>query len=98
MKKLITSLALVLSALSSYAITPLWMRDARMDQKLFFVTRVTFIKSLHKEEQLFNSPHKPLMKPIRFGRPMASKLRLPVTGMEILTYSLCLLTEVPPGD
>ena len=69
----------------------------RMDQKLFFVTRVTFIKSLHKEEQLFNSPHKPLMKPIRFGRPMASKLRLPVTGMEILICSLCLLTEVPPG-
>ena len=30
MKKLITSLALVLSALSSYAITPLWMRDARI--------------------------------------------------------------------
>ena len=70
----------------------------RMDQKLFFVTRVTFIKSQHKEEQLFNSPHKPLMKPVRFGRPMASKLRLPVTGMEILIYSLCLLTEVPPGD
>lgn len=30
MKKLITSLALVLSVLSSYAITPLWMRDARI--------------------------------------------------------------------
>ena len=30
MKKLITSLALVLSASSSYAITPLWMRDARI--------------------------------------------------------------------
>ena len=30
MRKLITSLALVLSALSSYAITPLWMRDARI--------------------------------------------------------------------
>lgn len=101
MKKLITSLALVLSALSSYAITPLWMRDARISpdgSEIVFVTRVTFIKSLHKEEQLFNSPHKPLMKPIRFGRPMASKLRLPVTGMEILTYLLCLLTEVPPGD
>ena len=30
MKKLITSLALVLLVLSSYAITPLWMRDARI--------------------------------------------------------------------
>lgn len=30
MKKLITSLALALTALSSYAITPLWMRDARI--------------------------------------------------------------------
>ena len=96
MKKLITSLALVLSALSSYAITPLWMRDARISPDGSEI--VTFIKSLHKEEELFNSPHKPLMKPIQFGRPMASKLRLPVTGMEILTYSLCLLTEVPPGD
>ena len=28
MKKIIISLALVLTALSSYAITPLWMRDA----------------------------------------------------------------------
>ena len=30
MKKLITSLALALTALSGYAITPLWMRDARI--------------------------------------------------------------------
>ena len=30
MKKLITSLALVLTALFSYAITPLWIRDARI--------------------------------------------------------------------
>ena len=30
MKKLITSLALVLTALSSYAITPLWMRDVQI--------------------------------------------------------------------
>ena len=30
MKKIIISLALVLTALSSYAITPLWMRDARI--------------------------------------------------------------------
>ena len=91
MKKLITSLALVLSALSSYAITPLWMRDARISPD---GSEIVFC---YKEEQLFNSPHKPLMKPIRFGRPMASKLRLPVTGMEILICSLCLLTEVPPG-
>ena len=85
MKKLITSLALVLSALSSYAITPLWMRDARISPD---GSEIVFC---YKGD-------KPLMKPIRFGRPMASKLRLPVTGMEILTYLLCLLTEVPPGD
>ena len=100
MKKLITSLALVLSALSSYAITPLWMRDARISpdgSEIVFCYKGDIYKVPAQEEQLFNSPHKPLMKPIRFGRPMASKLRLPVTGMEILTYSLCLLTEVPPG-
>lgn len=33
MKKIIISLALVLTALSSYAITPLWMRDARISQR-----------------------------------------------------------------
>ena len=98
MRKLITSLALVLSALSSYAITPLWMRDARISpdgSEIVFCYKGDIYKV---PAQLFNSPHKPLMKPIQFGRPMASKLRLPVTGMEILTYSLCLLTEVPLGD
>ena len=101
MKKLITSLALVLSALSSYAITPLWMRDARISpdgSEIVFCYKGDIYKVPAQGGQLFNSPHKPLMKPIRFGRPMASKLRLPVTGMEILTYSSCLLTEVPPGD
>ena len=101
MRKLITSLALVLSALSSYAITPLWMRDARISpdgSEIVFCYKGDIYKVPAQEEQLFNSPHKPLMKPIQFGRPMASKLRLPVTGMEILTYSLCLLTEVPLGD
>ena len=84
--------------IKTHQLTKQFKTTTALNQELFFVTRVTFIKSLHKEEQLFNSPHKPLMKPIQFGRPMASKLRLPVTGMEILTYSLCLLTEVPPGD
>ena len=102
MKKLITSLALVLSALSSYAITPLWMRDARISpdgSEIVFCYKGDIYKVPAQGGTAVQlSPHKPLMKPIRFGRPMASKLRLPVTGMEILTYSLCLLTEVPPGD
>ena len=45
MKKLITSLALVLSALSSYAITPLWMRDARISpdgSEIVFCYKVNF--------------------------------------------------------
>ena len=52
MRKLITSLALVLSALSSYAITPLWMRDARISpdgsEIVFLLQGGHFIKSLHK--------------------------------------------------
>ena len=39
MKKLITSLALALTALSGYAITPLWMRDARISP---IVTEIVF--------------------------------------------------------
>ena len=76
MKKLITSLALVLSALSSYAITPLWMRDARISpdgSEIVFCYKGDIYK-------------------------VPAKVRLPVTGMEILICSLCLLTEVPLGD
>ena len=71
MKKLITSLALVLSALSSYAITPLWMRDARISPD---GSEIVFCY----KGDIYKVPA--------------------VTGMEILTYSSCLLTEVPPGD
>ena len=101
MKKLITSLALVLSALSSYAITPLWMRDARISpdgSEIVFCYKGDIYKVPAQGGTAVQLTTQTLMKPIRFGRPMASKLRLPGTGMEILTYSLCLLTEVPPGD
>ena len=79
MRKLITSLALVLSALSSYAITPLWMRDARI--------------SPDGSEIVFCYKGDIYKVPAQGGTAVQ-----PVTGMEILTYSLCLLTEVPLGD
>ena len=57
MKKLITSLALALTALSGYAITPLWMRDARihrMERRLSFVIKAIFTKSPHRVGQPFS--------------------------------------------
>ena len=56
MKKLITSLALVLVALSSHAITPLWMRDARISpdgSEIVFCYKGD-TKFLHREELLFS--------------------------------------------
>ena len=57
MKKIIISLALVLTALSSYAITPLWMRDARISpdgKEIVFCYKATFTKSPFKGEPLPN--------------------------------------------
>ena len=52
MKKLITSLALVLSALSSYAITPLWMRDARISPD---GSEIVFCHPCNKKKFLINT-------------------------------------------
>ena len=61
MKKLITSLALALTALSSYAITPLWMRDARISPngtEIVFCykgdIKAIFTKSPHRVGQPFS--------------------------------------------
>ena len=54
MKKIIISLALVLTALSSYAITPLWMRDARISPDGKEIVKATFTKSPFKGEPLPN--------------------------------------------
>ncbi len=101
MKKLITSLALVLSALSSYAITPLWMRDARISPdgtEIVFCYKGDIYKVPAQGGTAVHLPHKPLMKPIPSGLPKENKSHLPVTGMEISTCSSCLPTEVSPGD
>ena len=52
MKKLITSLALVLTALSSYAITPHVFH--RMERRLSFVIKAIFTKSPHRVGQPFS--------------------------------------------
>lgn len=102
MRKLITSLALVLSALSSYAITPLWMRDARISpdgSEIVFCYKGDIYKVPAQGGTAVQLTTQTSYEanPVLLAR-WPSKLRLPVTGMEILTYSLCLLTEVPPGD
>ena len=100
MKKLITSLALVLSALSSYAITPLWMRDARISpdgSEIVFCYK----GDIYKVPAQGGTAVQLTTQTSYEANPVWSpdgKLRLPVTGMEILICSLCLLTEVPLGD
>ena len=54
MKKLITSLALALTALSGYAITPLWMRDARISPNGTEIVKAIFTKSPHRVGQPFS--------------------------------------------
>ena len=101
MKKLITSLALVLSALSSYAITPLWMRDARISpdgSEIVFCYKGDIYKVPAQGGTAVQLTTQTSYEANPVWSPDGSKLRLPVTGMEILTYSSCLLTEVPPGD
>ncbi len=80
MKKLITSLALALTALSGYAITPLWMRDARISPD---GTEIVFC---YKGD---------IYKLTLFGRPTESRLHLPATGMGILTSLSCLPMAEP---
>ena len=100
MKKLITSLALALTALSGYAITPLWMRDARISPngtEIVFCYKGDIYKVPAQggtAVQLTTQAY--LMKPTPSGRPTESKLHLPATGMGISTSLSCLLTAEPP--
>ncbi len=100
MKKLITSLALVLSALSSYAITPLWMRDARISPdgtEIVFCYKGDIYKvpaqggtAVQLTTQASYEAN-PVWSPVT-----ENKLHLPATGMGISTSLSCLLTAEPP--
>ena len=108
MKKLITSLALALTALSGYAITPLWMRDARISPngtEIVFCYKGDIYKvpaqggtAVQLTTQASYEAN-PVWSPD--GRSLAfasdrSKLHLPATGMGISTSLSCLLTAEPP--
>ena len=96
MKKLITSLALVLTALSSYAITPLWMRDARISpdgKEIVFCYKGDIYKVPVQGGTATQLTTQASMRLILSGRPMVNKSHLPVTGMETSISSSCLLME-----
>lgn len=59
------------------AVTPMWLRDARISpdgKEIAFVIKEIFIKYLLQVEKLSGLPRKILMKHRRFGRPMANSL------------------------
>lgn len=99
MKKLITSLALALTALSSYAITPLWMRDARISPngtEIVFCYKGDIYKVPAQGGTAVQLTTQASYEANPFGRPTENKLHLPATGMGISTSLSCLLTAEPP--
>lgn len=97
MKKLITSLALVLTALFSYAITPLWIRDARISpdgKEIVFCYKGDIYRvPVQGGTATQLTTQSLLMRLILFGRQMVNKSRLPATGMGTSISLSCLPME-----
>lgn len=99
MKKLITSLALALTALSGYAITPLWMRDARISPngtEIVFCYKGDIYKVPAQGGTAVQLTAQASYEANPVCRPTENKLHLPATGMGISTSLSCLLTAEPP--
>jgi len=93
MKKLITSLALVLTALSSYAITPLWIRDARISpdgKEIVFCYKGDIYKV---PVQGGTATQLTTQASYEANRQMVNKSRLPATGMGTSISLSCLPME-----
>lgn len=100
MKKLLTCLALSLVAASSYAATPLWLRDVQISptaRKLHSVIKETSIKYPPTEELPPNSLHKPHTSAAPSGHRIVNRLPSPVTAMAISTCSSCRPMAEQPG-
>lgn len=103
MKKLITCLSFALAAVSvGYAaVTPLWMRDARISpdgSEIVFCYKGDIYKVSAQGGTAVQLTTQASYEANRSGRPMESRLLLPATAMGILTFLLCLPMEVLPGD
>ena len=87
MKKLLTCIALGF-ATTSYAVTPLWMRDVQMmEQRSHFVTKEISIKYRPKEEQRHNLPPKHRMNARQSGLRTENKSLSPAIVTAISIYS-----------
>ena len=96
MKKLITSLALVLTALSSYAITPLWMRDARISpdgKEIVFCYKGDIYKVPVQGGTATQLTTQASYEANPVWSPDVNKSRLPATGMGTSISLSCLPME-----
>ena len=76
MKKLIAYIALSFAAITSYATTPLWMRDVQISPdgtEIVFCYKGALYKVPAKGELLHNSLRKTLTNVLRYGRRMANR-------------------------
>ena len=101
MKKLLTCLALSFVAASSYAATPLWLRDVQISpdgtEIAFCYQKETSIKYPPTEELPPNSLHKPHTSAAPSGHRIVNRLPSPVTAMAISTCSSCRPMAEQPG-
>ena len=89
MKKLLTCIALGF-ATTSYAVTPLWMRDVQISPdgtEIAFVTKEISIKYRPKEEQRHNLPPKHRMNARQSGLRTENKSLSPAIVTAISIYS-----------
>lgn len=100
MKKLLTCLALSLVAASSYAATPLWLRDVQISPdgtEIAFCYKGDIYKVPPTEELPPNSLRKPHMSVTPSGHRIVNKLPSPVTAMVISTCLSCRPMAEQPG-
>lgn len=100
MKKLLTYLALSLVAASSYAATPLWLRDVQISPdgtEIAFCYKGDIYKVPSTEELPPNSLRKPHMSVTPSGHRIVNKLPSPVTAMVISTCLSCRPMAEQPG-
>lgn len=100
MKKLLTCLALSLVAASSYAATPLWLRDVQISPdgtEIAFCYKGDIYKVPSNGGTATNSLHKPHTSAAPSGHRIVNRLPSPVTAMAISTCSSCRPMAEQPG-
>lgn len=76
MKKILAYIAFSFTAITSYATTPLWMRDVQISPdgtEIVFAIKGTSTKYQPRAGQLHSSLHKALTNVPRYGHRMANR-------------------------